>query len=267
MRALAVDTSTTMAGIAIVDEQGLLAEYMINDKKTHSQKLIPMLRDVLNSLKMTVEDMDVIAAVTGPGSFTGLRIGVTTVKSLAYAAQKPTAGIPSLDALAAAMAVSGDALVCPMLDARNNQVYTAFYRYRNGIMENISGYMGVHVSELVSLIEDKNNEIIFTGDAVALHRDFFKIELGDRCIFAPDFLTQHMAASAAHLALLQLQRGETVGSYDLKPFYLRQSQAEREFGKKKKDMLMEQESDKIQDDTPTGQESGKKQCGTCPGEE
>jgi tRNA threonylcarbamoyladenosine biosynthesis protein TsaB len=233
MRALAVDTSTTMAGIAIVDEQGLLAEYMLNDKKTHSQKLVPMLQEILNSLKMTVADMDILAAVTGPGSFTGLRIGVTTVKSIAYAAQKPTAGIPSLDALAAALPVPADTLVCPILDARNNQVYTALYKYHNGIMENTSGYMGVHVSELVSLIEDKNAGILFTGDAVAQHRDFLKIELGDRCIFAPDFLTQHMAASAAHLALLQMQRGETVSSYDLKPFYLRQSQAEREFGEKR----------------------------------
>jgi tRNA threonylcarbamoyladenosine biosynthesis protein TsaB len=252
MRALAVDTSTTMAGIAIVDEQGLLAEYMLNDKKTHSQKLVPMLQEILNSLKMTLADMDILAAVTGPGSFTGLRIGVTTVKSLAYTVQKPVAGIPSLDALAAALAVSENMLVCPMLDARNNQVYTALYKYRSGIMENTSGYMGVHVSELVSLIEDKNAGIIFTGDAVAQHRDFLKIEIGDRCIFAPDFLTQHMAASAAHLALLQMQRGEAVGSYDLKPFYLRQSQAEREFGKKKNDNRTGQDSVKKPGSSHTG---------------
>lgn len=235
MRALAVDTSTSMAGIAVVDEQGLLAEYMLNDKKTHSQKLVPMLQEVLGSLKMTLADMDILAAVTGPGSFTGLRIGVTTVKSLAYAAKKPTAGIPSLDALAASVGVSENTLVCPILDARNNQVYTALYRYRGGIMENISGYMGVHVNELVSRVEDKDTNIIFTGDAISTHRDFLRIELGDRCSFAPGFLTQHMAASAANLALIQLQRGESIGSFDLKPFYLRQSQAEREFGKKRKE--------------------------------
>jgi tRNA threonylcarbamoyladenosine biosynthesis protein TsaB len=256
MRALAVDTSTSMAGIAVVDEQqGLLAEYMLNDKKTHSQKLVPMLKEVLDSLKMSISDMDILAAVTGPGSFTGLRIGVTTIKSMAYAAQKPTAGIPSLDALASAVAAPGGTMVCPMLDARNNQVYTALYRFRSGRMENTSGYMGLHINELVSRIEDRNAHILFTGDAVSLHRDFLKIQLGERCSFAPDFLTQHMAASAAHLALLQLQRGETVGCFDLKPFYLRQSQAEREYGKK--------QAEEIGEDRTGGQPQGTAGHGTA----
>lgn len=232
MRALAVDTSTTMAGIAVVDEHGLLAEYMLNDKKTHSQKLVPMLRELLDSLKLTPADMDIFAAVTGPGSFTGLRIGVTTIKALAYAVQKPVAGIPSLDALANAVTVPDDTLVCPMMDARNNQVYTALYKSHNGLMSNTSGYMGVHVSELVRQIEEKNINVIFTGDGAALHRDFLKIELGGRCIFMPDFMLQQMAAPAAQLALSLALRGETVSSYDLTPFYLRPSQAEREFDKK-----------------------------------
>lgn len=232
MRALAVDTSTTMAGIAVVDEQGLLAEYMLNDKMTHSQKLLPMLRELLDSLKLTPADMDIFAAVTGPGSFTGLRIGVTTIKALAYAAHKPVAGIPSLDALANAVAASGDTLVCPIMDARNNQVYTALYKSKNGRMSNTSGYMGVHVSELVRQIEEKNSNVIFTGDGVALHRDFLKIELGEPCIFMPDFMLQQMAASAARMALSLALEGKTDSCFDLTPFYLRPSQAEREFDKK-----------------------------------
>ena len=232
MRALAVDTSTTMAGIAVVDEQGLLAEYMLNDKMTHSQKLVPMLRELLASLKLTPADMDIFAAVTGPGSFTGLRIGVTTIKALAYAAHKPVAGIPSLDALANAVAASGDTLVCPIMDARNNQVYTALYKSKNGLMSNTSGYMGVHVSELVRQMEEKSSNVIFTGDGVALHRDFLKIELGERCIFMPDFMLQQMAASAARMALSLVLEGKTDSCFDLTPFYLRPSQAEREFDKK-----------------------------------
>ena len=232
MRALAIDTSTTAAGIAVVDEHGLLADYTVNDNNTHSQKLVPMLQELLKSLNMTIADMDILAAVTGPGSFTGLRIGVTTIKSLAYAAQKPVAGITSLDALANTAAVPDDTLICPMLDARNNQVYTALYKPHNGLAANLTGYMGVHVSELVRHIEEKKANVIFTGNGAALHRDFLKIELGDRCLFMPDFALLKMAASAARMALSLALRGETADCYELTPFYLRPSQAEREFDKK-----------------------------------
>ncbi len=234
MRVLAIDTSTAMAGIAVSDKNGLLAEYLLRDMKTHSQKLVPMLNEVLKSLRMTAADIDVFAAVTGPGSFTGLRIGVTTIKSLAYAVQKPTVGIPSLDALANVVAAEEDTIMCPMMDARNNQVYTALYKTQNGLMVNLTGYMGVHVSELVRQIEEQygDSRILFTGDGVTLHKDFLKIELKDRCIFAPDFMLQQMAASAAQLALSKALRGETVSSMELTPYYLRPSQAEREYARR-----------------------------------
>ncbi len=236
MRSLAVDTSTATAGIAVVDEKGLLAEFLLKDMKTHSQKLVPMLRELLDSLRLTPADIDVYAAVTGPGSFTGLRIGVTTIKSMAYALNKPVAGIPSLDALANAASAAEDTVVCPIMDARNNQVYTALYKAQNGLMTNLSGYMGLHVSELVKLLEEKYDsvKVLFTGDGVLLHRDFLKIELKERCLFMPDFTLQQMAASAAQLALLRHAAGESMDQTELKPFYLRPSQAEREYAKKQK---------------------------------
>ncbi|HEX2946014.1 MAG TPA: tRNA (adenosine(37)-N6)-threonylcarbamoyltransferase complex dimerization subunit type 1 TsaB [Clostridia bacterium] len=235
MRALAVDTSTATAGIAVADETGLLAEFLLRDMKTHSQKLVPMLAEILDSLRLTPSDIDVYAAVTGPGSFTGVRIGVTTIKSLAYTLKKPVAGIPSLDALANAAAISEENIICPMMDARNNQVYTALYRARNGSLNNLSGYMGVHVSELVGQIEAKagDSKILFAGDGIMLHRDFLRIELGERCMFMPDFTVQQIAASAAQLALTRAIRKETVDCMELLPFYLRPSQAERELAKKK----------------------------------
>lgn len=234
MRALAIDTSTAMAGIAVFDENGLQAEYLLRDMKTHSQKLVPMLDEGLKGLQLSPADIDVFAAVTGPGSFTGIRIGVTTTKALAYAVNKPTVGIPSLDALANAVAAPEGTIICPIMDARNNQVYTALYKYQNGLMLNLSGYMGVHVSELVGQIEEKYGDlhILFTGDGIILHRDFLKIELNDRCTFVPDFMSQQMAASAAQLALSKALRGETVSCMELMPYYLRPSQAEREYAKK-----------------------------------
>jgi len=232
MRALAVDTSTNMCGVAVANEQGLLAEILLNDGKTHSHKLIPMLHQLLSNLGLNPADINVYAAITGPGSFTGLRIGVTTIKTIAYAARKPVAGITSLDALAYTAIPSEDDLVCPMLDARNNQVYTAIYKYRNGVMSNISGYMAVHINELVKKLEESNARVIFTGDGAAIHADFLKIELGNRYLQVPEFMLRNMAAPAAMLALAQALRGETVDSFELAPFYLRRSQAEREYEKK-----------------------------------
>ncbi|MGE5613252.1 MAG: tRNA (adenosine(37)-N6)-threonylcarbamoyltransferase complex dimerization subunit type 1 TsaB [Bacillota bacterium] len=234
MRALAIDTSTAMAGIAVADEQGLLAGYSLMDMKTHSQKLVPMLHELLAHLGLAPADIDVFAAVTGPGSFTGLRIGVTTIKSLAYATGKRTAGIPSLDALAFAAAVSEDSIICPIMDARNNQVYAALYQSSNGTVQNLSGYMGVHISDLVRHIEERHNDaaVMFTGDGVLLHRDFLKIELNGRCSFMPDFMLRQMAAPAAQMAITMALRGDTTDSTELVPFYLRPSQAEREYMKK-----------------------------------
>lgn len=232
MKVLAIDTSTSMAGVAVADENGLLGEYSLNDKKTHSQKLVPMVDELLRSLKLSTEDIDVFAAVTGPGSFTGIRIGVTTVKAMAYAGKKPAVGITSLDALAEAVPAFDDVLVCPMLDARNNQVYTAIYKRKNGVMTNLSGYMGIHISELVKQLEEKNANVIFTGDGVILHEDFLKIQLKDKCSFMPVTALQRMAASAASIAVSRVLKGETLSSFELEPFYLRQSQAEREFGRK-----------------------------------
>jgi len=234
MRALAVDTSTATAGIAVVSDNGLLGEFLIKDMKTHSQKLIPLLKGLLENLNLTPNDIDIYAAVTGPGSFTGLRIGVTTIKAMAYALKKPVVGVTSLDALANAAVVPEGTLVCPIMDARNNQVYTALYKLQNGLMTNLSGYMGLHIAELVKQIEEKyeNANILFTGDGVMLHRDFLKIEFNDRCSFMPDFTLQQMVASAAHTALCRYARNEVMDYQELTPFYLRPSQAEREYERK-----------------------------------
>ena len=234
MRALAVDTSTATAGIAVADENGLLAEFMIKDMKTHSQKLVPMLKELLDSLRLELSDLDVFAAVTGPVAFTWLRIGVTSIKTMAYALDKPVVGITSLDALANASIVPEGTLVCPIMDARNNQVYTALYKPQNEVMTNLSGYMGHHISELVKQIEEKYEgaDVLFAGDGVLLHRDFLKIELRERCSCMPLFTLQQMAAPAAQMALTLHAAGESMDCDELVPFYLRPSQAEREYARK-----------------------------------
>ncbi len=231
MKVLAVDTSSSVAAVAVMDERELLGEFVLNHKKTHSQKLVPMLDVVMKNLELEPEDIDVYAAASGPGSFTGLRIGITTIKAMAFAANKPVVSIPSLDALAYNVPDT-EALVCPMMDARNNQVYTALYKREKGRQANMTGYMGIPVQELAEIIRGKNSDVLFVGDGVLLYREYLKSELGPRCHFAPQYLLQQRASSVAQLALYKAGEGKLENCFDMVPFYLRKSQAERELEKK-----------------------------------
>lgn len=231
MKVLAVDTSSLVAAVAVVDDGALLGEYTINHKKTHSQKLMPMMEELMRSLELTPFDIDIYAASSGPGSFTGLRIGVTAIKALAYAAGKPVVSVPTLDALAYNIPVT-DSLVCPVMDARNNQVYTALYKWEKNNRVKVTEYMGIPVAELVQLIKGKNQKVVFTGDATGLHKEFLKSELKERCEFAPGNLLLQRASSVAQVALERAQEGMLENCFDMVPFYLRKSQAEREYEKK-----------------------------------
>lgn len=238
MKVLAVDTSSSVAAVAAMEDQKLLGEFLINNGKTHSQKLMPLIDQLLSSLELKPADIDLFAASSGPGSFTGLRIGIMTVKAMAYAAKKPVVSVPTLDALAYNIP-DGGSFICPIMDARNNQVYTAVYKYENQLPVNQTGYLGLHVSELARMLEGMNGNVIFNGDAVLLHRDFLKIELGERCSFAQPSLMLQRASSVAELAIYKALKGETESSFDMVPFYLRPSQAEREFDRKQARCPME----------------------------
>ncbi|WP_010246732.1 tRNA (adenosine(37)-N6)-threonylcarbamoyltransferase complex dimerization subunit type 1 TsaB [Acetivibrio cellulolyticus] len=231
MKVLAIDTSTVVAAVALMDGEKLLGEYSLNNKKTHSQKLMVMVKEILTDLEIKPADIDVFAASIGPGSFTGLRIGVTTAKAMAYATSKPVIGVPTLDALAYNV-VTSSLIICPILDARNNQVFTALYETKDNKIERITEYIGVPVSELVQIIKEKNRKVIFTGDAIDLHKDFFISELDGNCEFAPLSVRLQRASSVAEIALKMAKDGKTESSFELVPFYLRKSQAERELEKK-----------------------------------
>ena len=226
MKVLALDTSSLVAGVAIMDDDRLIAEYNLNHKKTHSQKLMPMIMDIMKSVELTPKDIDVYAASSGPGSFTGLRIGITTVKAIAYSLNKPVVGVPTLDALAYNIPMT-QSIICPIMDARNNQVYTAIYKWDNTVLDRQSEYMGIPVAELVSRIKERAESVVFVGDGVPVYKDFLIGELGERCGFAPANLQLQKGASVAKAAIDKINKGLTESPFDMVPFYLRKSQAER----------------------------------------
>jgi tRNA threonylcarbamoyladenosine biosynthesis protein TsaB len=227
MKILAVDTSTNVASAAILEDDVIIGEYNCNKGKTHSQRLMPMVQHLLETTGLTAGDMDAFAASIGPGSFTGLRIGVTTVKAMAFAAEKPVISVHTLDALAYNIPML-DSLVCPMIDARNNQVFTAIYRFIEDKLERLTDYMGVHIGELAQQLKGMEGKVVFLGDAAGMHQDYLSQELGERACMAPANIALAKASSVAVLASKAYSRGELESCYDMVPFYLRKSQAERE---------------------------------------
>ncbi|QEK13121.1 tRNA (adenosine(37)-N6)-threonylcarbamoyltransferase complex dimerization subunit type 1 TsaB [Crassaminicella thermophila] len=231
MKILAFDTSSIVASVAVMDDDKLIGEYTINHKRTHSQKLMPMIEEVLESCELTMKDIDVVAVAEGPGSFTGIRIGVATAKGLSHAMNIPVIGISTLDALAFNVAFS-HGLICPILDARRNQVYTAVYKWDNGNLSMIEEHMAVSIEELVDKLMQRPEKVIFLGDGVATNKIYLIEKLKDRVLFAPNSMKMPKAASIAELALQKAKEGNLKNCYELLPTYLRKSEAERQYEEK-----------------------------------
>ncbi|QZY54267.1 tRNA (adenosine(37)-N6)-threonylcarbamoyltransferase complex dimerization subunit type 1 TsaB [Crassaminicella profunda] len=231
MKILALDTSSIVATVAVMDEGQLIGEYIINHKRTHSQKLMPMIEALLKSCELTMEDIDLVAVAKGPGSFTGLRIGVATAKGLAHAVDIPVVGISTLDALAFNMPFS-EGIICPILDARRSQVYTAVYKWDDECLNSIEEPMAVSVEELVEKLLERPEKVIFLGDGIGANQEYLIEKLGDRAIFPPNSVKMQRASSVAELAMERAQNGEIENYYELVPTYLRKSEAERQYEEK-----------------------------------
>lgn len=227
MKILALDTSSDGLSVAIMDDDNLLGEYFVNGgKKNHSQKLMPMIKEILEDLDIAVQDIDYYAVSIGPGSFTGLRIGITTVKGMAFSNDKQVVGVNTLDALACNVSYIGE-LICPIIDAKNNQVYTAIYdKGKKIVNDNI-----ILINELANKLKFLNSKIIFVGDGVVSHEDYLKKELKENCIIARQPSLLALASSIAQVASEKIKVGEVSSSEDIAPNYLIKSQAEREYEK------------------------------------
>ena len=163
MKLLGLDSSGLVASAAIVEDDTLLAEYTVNYKKTHSQTLLPMLDAIAGMTELDLDTIDAIAVAAGPGSFTGLRIGSATAKGLGLALNKPLVAVPTVDALAYNL-YDVPGLICPLMDARRNQVYTGLYEFRDHKMETVAPQMAVGVEAIVEQINSLGREVIYLGD-------------------------------------------------------------------------------------------------------
>ncbi|MBE6071276.1 MAG: tRNA (adenosine(37)-N6)-threonylcarbamoyltransferase complex dimerization subunit type 1 TsaB [Clostridium butyricum] len=231
MITLAIDSSSKVATAALIKDGILLGEITLNDKKEHSVILMTIIEDLLKFNKLDISDIDGYIVSKGPGSFTGLRIGMATIKGLSFGSNKPYVSISSLDALAYSVSTF-DGLICPIMDALRNSVYTSLYKCSDNTLEKLIDYSALDLDELIELIKSKNEKVIFIGDGVDKYKDYLIKNCPD-CSFPPNHLNLIRASSLGELGSKLLESGK----YDdpnSSPIYLKKSQAEREYEQRMK---------------------------------
>ncbi len=223
MKVLGIDTSTSCGAVGLIDDGEILSDTLLNIPVTHSERLLGAIESVLREARCSIGDVDAWAISLGPGSFTGLRIGVSTVKGLAFATGKPVAGVSTLDALASQISPTSY-LVCPILDARKNEVYTAFYRYGEGdILGRQSDDQALRPEDLIKRVKERT---IFLGDGVRTYRDFLLHSLPSLATFPVAPLHVPHGSMVAKLGFELLKKGEHLNVSTFSPVYIRPSEAE-----------------------------------------
>lgn len=230
MKVLSVDSSTSAATAAVLNDDLVLGEITFNYKKQHSVILMNIIDNLLKGLNLTIKDIDGFVVSKGPGSFTGLRIGMSTIKGLAQGMNKPYVSVSSLDAMAY-RAFSVNSIICPLMDALRGNVYTAFYSIENNSLKRVSDYMCISIDEVIEKVKDFNSNVIFIGDDVKIFID--KLSALENSSFAPNHLNFVSAASLGSLGSIKLKSGNYDDVFTDAPLYLRKSQAERELELKK----------------------------------
>lgn len=226
MKILALETSAKSASAAVVENGTVLASAYQCSGLTHSRTLMPMVEDMLRNSELKAQDMDAIAVAAGPGSFTGLRIGVSAVKGLAWALEKPCCAVSTLEGMAENLRHLDDTLVICAMDARRNQVYNALFIAEGGELRRVSEDRAIGLAELLAQIQTMNlpaKRVVLGDGAELCHR--FLTENGFDCSLAPAMLIRQ---SAVGVALAAERKGEFIPAEALAPVYLRLSQAERE---------------------------------------
>ena len=232
MKILGIDTSSNASSVAVIEDNKLICEYTVNTKTTHSQKLMPMIENMLSMSEVNIKDIDAIAICIGPGSFTGLRICMATAKAIAHVNNLPIIGVNSLEILASNMNLC-DKKICSILDAQRNQVYTGKYKFENDRVVEIQPIDVIEIEKLLEEILNDNEDWIMVGEAVYKYEEKIK-EIKNIKIPAPSNNVTK-ASSLCSVAIRKYNENVDVHNcYNINPMYIRKSQAEVQYEEKMK---------------------------------
>jgi tRNA threonylcarbamoyladenosine biosynthesis protein TsaB len=220
---LAVETATMCGSVGLVTGQGCIGEVSLNSRLTHSRRLLNNVEILMQDTGVSWNDIDGLAISMGPGSFTGLRIGLSTAKGLAMAAEKPMVGVGTLAAMAAQFSMT-EGLICPVLDARKKEVYSALFRSSgDGKVEKLTDDLAISPADLCTMLQEP---VIMVGDGLSVYGDFFQEQLGDLLIKAPAQLYYPRASAVGMLGLEKWMNNDFLDLAASVPTYVRPSEAE-----------------------------------------
>ncbi|MBU8908567.1 tRNA (adenosine(37)-N6)-threonylcarbamoyltransferase complex dimerization subunit type 1 TsaB [Desertibacillus haloalkaliphilus] len=222
MKALTIDTSNLVMGVAVTEDDRILGEVITNLKKNHSIRLMPAISDLMKEVNMQPKELDRIIVANGPGSYTGVRIGVTTAKTMAWSLNIPLVGVSSLEVLAQ----NGryfNGVISPLFDARRGQVYTGLYKSNQGQVENIENDRIIQLTDWLEMLKQQKDEVLFIGNDLPLHQQLIEEQLQTKAVFASG--SQHNPRPS-ELALIGISRDAIDNVHEFVPEYLRLAEAE-----------------------------------------
>jgi tRNA threonylcarbamoyladenosine biosynthesis protein TsaB len=222
MKVLAFETATLAGSVAIVEDEELIGEVKVSINVAHAERLMSSVDWLLKASHLSIEEIDAFAVSIGPGSFTGLRIGLSTAKGFSYAAGKPIVPVPTLDAFARTLSFCQHC-ICPMLDARKNEVYTGLYKWEGDICRQIVSATSVNPA---IFLKEMNGTVIFMGEGAKIYNELITASLKDKAVFAPASKMSPSASSVAEIAIEKVKQGIFTDPVSLTPFYIRKSEAE-----------------------------------------
>lgn len=236
---LALDTTAVTASVALLDGESQIASFSVHNKLTHSEKLLPMIHQMLDNSGYTVDDLELIAVSRGPGSFTGVRIGVATAKGLAYSKNIPIVGVSALEALAYNLKFttsfdSDEIIFCPSMDARRNELYNALFTYDGRSICRLTEDRPISCEELELELKGKTNKLFINGDGAAKLFEYLSShDIDVTPVLVPHTAIHQNAVSVGLVGYGYYQKGIFEDAEKIAPLYLRTSQAERVNNKEK----------------------------------
>lgn len=231
MKILSIDTSSKICSVAVLEDNNVIIEKNIDDSLTHSQKLMPMIDNILNELNMKLTDFDLFSCSVGPGSFTGVRIGVSTVKAFCDVTNVPVTSVSSLEGLAyntlSSNIESNSTIVCSLIDAKNDNVYCGVFKNESDEFVQLEDLCAKNINEVLNLLDKySSSSILFVGDGAVCHKSLI-LDKFHNSLFVEDELNKQTSVSIGIAGFNKYNKGIYGDSNSLSPLYLRKSQAER----------------------------------------
>jgi tRNA threonylcarbamoyl adenosine modification protein YeaZ len=230
MKILSINTSSNICSVAILEDTNLIKELTIDDANTHSVKLMPLIDEIFKLTNLSITDIDLFVCDNGPGSFTGIRIGISTIKAFCDVTNKPGIGISSLTSLAYSTNYEG--LICALIDAKNDNAYYALFEHQNGNYTQIGNFETDNIQNITEILKNRNKPVFFVGNGSVNFKDVLKSTLNENAIIEND--AKYLNLSSYNTGKAGFISFTANDVRPLTPLYLRKSNAERELEEKNK---------------------------------